>query len=49
MATGAFLVLIGHYFRIGAMWTAGSNFNHEIMYRVRCEIVVFYCLVDRVL
>lgn len=35
VATGAFLALLGHWFRVGAMWTAGSNFNHEIMQRVR--------------
>ena len=34
---GAVLVLVGHWFRVGAMWTAGSNFNHEIMQRVRRE------------
>lgn len=31
---GVFLALVGHWFRVGAMWTAGSNFNHEIMRRV---------------
>lgn len=34
IALGACLALLGHYFRVGAMWTAGSNFNHEIMQRV---------------
>eukprot|EP00904_Undaria_pinnatifida_P000818 jgi/Undpi1/10737/HiC_scaffold_29.g13185.m1 len=33
VAAGAFLALVGHWFRVGAMWTAGSNFNHEIMQR----------------
>lgn len=35
VAAGVALALIGHSFRVGAMWTAGSNFNHEIMQRVR--------------
>ncbi|CAM9221092.1 unnamed protein product, partial [Sphacelaria rigidula] len=35
VAAGALLVVMGHFFRVGAMWTAGSNFNHEIMQRVR--------------
>ncbi|CAM9933866.1 unnamed protein product [Ascophyllum nodosum] len=30
---GVALVLMGHCFRIGAMWTAGLNFKHEIMLR----------------
>lgn len=34
VVVGALLVLVGHWFRVGAMWTAGSNFNHEIMQRV---------------
>lgn len=34
VAAGAFLAVMGHFFRVGAMWTAGSNFNHEIMQRV---------------
>ncbi|CAM9885043.1 unnamed protein product, partial [Ectocarpus sp. 13 AM-2016] len=33
VAAGVALALIGHCFRVGAMWTAGSNFNHEIMQR----------------
>ncbi|CAN0535280.1 unnamed protein product, partial [Ectocarpus sp. 8 AP-2014] len=33
VAAGVALALIGHWFRVGAMWTAGSNFNHEIMQR----------------
>lgn len=35
VVAGAVLALVGHWFRVGAMWTAGSNFNHEIMQRVR--------------
>lgn len=35
VAAGVALALVGHWFRVGAMWTAGSNFNHEIMQRVR--------------
>lgn len=34
VAVGAFLAVMGHFFRVGAMCTAGSNFNHEIMQRV---------------
>eukprot|EP00752_Nemacystus_decipiens_P005538 g5010.t1 len=33
VVAGVVLVLVGHWFRVGAMWTAGSNFNHEIMQR----------------
>ena len=30
IAIGAIMILTGHVFRIGAMFTAGSNFNHRI-------------------
>ena len=30
MALGAIMILMGHIFRIGAEFTAGSNFNHKI-------------------
>lgn len=30
IALGIFCILLGHFFRIGAMWTAKSNFSHII-------------------
>lgn len=46
VGVGVFLALVGHFFRIGAMWTAGSNFNHEIMQRVSYVLMVKTFVLD---
>jgi len=30
MTIGIVMIIIGHFFRIGAEFTAGYNFNHKI-------------------
>ena len=32
MALGMAMILVGHFFRIGAEFTAGYNFNHKIQF-----------------
>lgn len=32
MALGLSMIVVGHVFRIGAEFTAGSNFNHKIQF-----------------
>lgn len=32
MALGLAMIVVGHIFRIGAEFTAGSNFNHKIQF-----------------
>ncbi len=32
LTVGLAMILLGHFFRIGAEFTAGSNFNHRIQF-----------------